>query len=100
MLTRTVRSEKLDLRLTPSAKRIIADAADSLGRSVTDFVIESALSRAHEALPDRRFFALNSDKWLELQKALDAPARPLPRLKRLFDEPSVFESRDEAEPGE
>ena len=37
------RTEKLDLRLTPSAKRVLQSAATAAQRSVSEFVLESAL---------------------------------------------------------
>lgn len=92
----TTRSEKLDLRLTPDAKRMLNEAARASRRSVSDFVLESALSRAQESLPDRQHFGLDAARWQAFVAALDAPARPLPRLQRLLAEPSVFE-RDTAE---
>ncbi|RUV49280.1 DUF1778 domain-containing protein, partial [Mesorhizobium sp. M7A.F.Ca.MR.228.00.0.0] len=53
MTTRTTRSEKLDLRLTVEAKRTLATAAAVERRSLSDFVLESALGRAEETLADR-----------------------------------------------
>jgi len=85
------RSEKLDLRLTSSAKRALQAAARAARRSVSDFVLESALARAEETLPDRRHFRLNAEQWEAFQAALDAPPNPAPRLARLLNEPSVFE---------
>jgi len=85
------RSQKLDLRLTPSAKRTLQTAAQAAGRPVSEFVLESALSRAEETLPDRRRFGLNAAQWAAFQAALDAPPKPAPRLKKLLREPSVFE---------
>jgi uncharacterized protein (DUF1778 family) len=85
------RSEKLDLRLTPSAKRTLQTAALAARRSVSEFVLESALARAEETLPDRRRFGLNAEQWAAFQAALDAPALPAPRLAKLLREPSVFE---------
>jgi uncharacterized protein (DUF1778 family) len=85
------RSEKLDLRLTPEAKRTLRAAAEASQRSVTDFVLESALARAQETLPDRRQWGLGTAQWEAFLAALDAPARDLPRLGRLLNEPSVFE---------
>jgi uncharacterized protein (DUF1778 family) len=67
-------------------------AASAAHRSVSDFVMESALSRAEEALADRRIFGLDADKWAAFQAALDAPARSLPRLQALLDEPGFFNS--------
>lgn len=91
MPTPSPRTEKLDLRLTPAAKRTLQTAAAAARRSVSEFVLESALARAEEALADRQRFGLDSEQWAAFQAALDAPPRPLPRLARLLEQPSVFE---------
>jgi uncharacterized protein (DUF1778 family) len=85
------RNEKLDLRLTPSAKRAIQVAAIAAHRSVSEFVLESALARAEETLPDRRRFGLSAEQWKAFQAALSAPPRRAPRMARLLKTPSVFE---------
>lgn len=89
--THAIRSEKLDLRLTPKAKTTLQAAAAASNRSVSEFVLESALARADEALADRREFILDAAKWREFQAALDTPPRQLPRLKRLFAEAGFFD---------
>jgi len=89
----TTRTEKLDLRLTPDAKRRLQAAAAAAHRSVSEFVLESALARAEETLADRRHFGLDAAAWAAFTAALDAPPRPMPRLERLLKEPSVFERR-------
>lgn len=91
MPTLSPRTEKLDLRLTPVAKRTLQTAAAVERRSVSDFVLESALTRAEETLADRQRFGLDEDQWAAFHAALDAPTVPLPHLKRLLEEPSVFE---------
>lgn len=90
MVTRN-RTEKLDLRLSLQAKQTLYAAAAAEHRSVSEFVLESALTRAEETLADRRHFGLGEEAWSAFMAALDAPARALPRVKQLFDEPSVFE---------
>jgi len=85
------RTEKLDLRLSRSAKLALQSAANAARRSVSDFVLESALDRAAETLPDRQRFGLNAVQWGAFQAALDAPPTPAPRLARLLNEPSLFE---------
>ena len=85
------RDKKLDLRLTASAKRTLQIAANAARRSVSEFVLESALARAEETLPDRRRFGLTAGQWAAFQATLDAPPKPAPRLRRLLREPSVFE---------
>jgi uncharacterized protein (DUF1778 family) len=85
------RTEKLDLRITPFAKHLIQTAALAAHQSVSEFVIQSALSRAEDTLPDRQRFGLNAAQWEAFQAALDAPPRPVHRLAKLLQEPSVFE---------
>lgn len=85
------RTEKLDLRLTPSAKRSLQIAAVAAHRSVSEFVLESALARAEETLPDRQRFGLTAERWKAFQLALDAPPQPTPRLAKLLNDASVFE---------
>lgn len=93
MAVRAIRSEKLDLRLSASDKRILEAAASVSSRSVSDFVRESALARADETLADRRTFFLSKAQWAEFQAALDAPTRPLPRMKELLTQPGFFDAR-------
>ncbi len=91
----TTRSEKLDLRVTPEDKRVLQQAAAASRRSVSEFVLESALARAEETLPDRTRFVLNEEQWQAFNAILDAPPRDLPRLRRLLTEPSVLERAQE-----
>ena len=84
------RTEKLDLRISPEAKARLQTAAAAMDRSMSEFVLESALSRAEEALADRRVFGLDARAWRAFQAALDAPTRPLPRLKALLKKPGFF----------
>jgi uncharacterized protein (DUF1778 family) len=89
---RNNRTQKLDLRLTPEAKSVLYAAAHAVRRSVSDFVLESALARADETLAERRHFGLNVEQWTAFMEALDAPPRSNPRLRRLLREPSVFDT--------
>jgi uncharacterized protein (DUF1778 family) len=85
------RSEKLDLRLTRADKRALQMAAAAARRSVSEFVLESALARAEEALADRREFKLKGAQWEAFVAALDAPPRALPRMARLLSEPGFLD---------
>jgi uncharacterized protein (DUF1778 family) len=85
------RSEKLDLRIAPEDKAVLRTAANASGRTLAQFVLESAMARAQETLPDRQAFGLDATRWEAFLAALDAPVRPMPRLARLLKERSVFE---------
>ena len=77
------RTEKLDLRLSRKAKQVLRTAATAAHRSVSEFVLESALSRAEETLADRHSFSLDAKQWTAFMAALDASPRELPRLNWL-----------------
>ncbi len=91
---RSTRTAKLDLRLSPEAKQKLQTAAESAGRTVSEFVLERPSRGADETLADRARFGLNADRWRAFMEALDAPPREIPRLGRLFKELSVFERGD------
>lgn len=52
---------------------------------MSEFVLESALARAEETLPDRQRFGLDAERWTAFLEALHAPPRPLRRLGWLKD---------------
>ncbi|MGB6199985.1 MAG: DUF1778 domain-containing protein [Candidatus Acidiferrales bacterium] len=91
---RAIRSEKLDLRLTPDAKTALQKAAAVSNRSVSEFVLESALARADEALADRRSFGLDAAQWKAFVVALDAAPQAMPRMERLLKEPGFFDDNE------
>jgi len=93
MSSKTTKTQKLDIRLTPEAKEKLYSAAALLQRSVSEFVLESALARAEETLADRKHFGLKTEQWKAFIEALDKEIVTLPRLQQLFDEPSIFEKR-------
>jgi uncharacterized protein (DUF1778 family) len=91
MRARTNRTEKLDLRLTTHAKRALQTAAQASHKTLSDFVLESALARADSVLADRQVFRVDAERWRAFLAALDAPPKPRPRLARLLNEPSVLD---------
>ena len=95
MTRRTNRTEKLDLRLSRTAKQTLQAAATAELKSVSEFVLDIALSEAEERLADRQVFTLDAKGWDAFVAALDAPPRRQARLERLFREPSVFDPKSE-----
>ena len=87
------RSKRFSLRTTPKQERLIRVAADCRGLNVTDFIIESACEKAEQTLADKTHFVLDGAQWDLFMKALDAPPRIIPKIKKLFSEPPVAESR-------
>lgn len=78
------KEERFDLRATPQQSTLIRRAAETAGRSMTDFILESATDRATDLLMDQRLFLLNDQSWSEFVTALEAPAQPVSALVDLF----------------
>jgi uncharacterized protein (DUF1778 family) len=91
MANATARTEKLDLRVSSSAKLALREAARAARQSLSEFVLDSALTRAEQLLTEQTRVTLSPDQWTRFLAALDEPVDPSPRLSRLLSEPSVFE---------
>jgi uncharacterized protein (DUF1778 family) len=85
------KQERIDLRVSASAKALLQRAAVARQKSVSEFVLESAQAAAAEALADRREFLLDNKRWAAFLAALDAPPKTKRRLQKLLKTPSVFE---------
>lgn len=91
MTTKLTRNEKLDIRLTTDAKALLQQAAEARHKTLSEFVLDSALGVAQDVLSERNSFGLDADQWQAFMAALDAPPRRHTRLARLLNEPSVFD---------
>lgn len=85
------KDERIDLRLSGPAKAMLQRAAAVRHKTVTEFVLDSGLTAAAEALADRREFLLDEAQWQAFVAALDGPAKPKPGLENLLGTKSVFE---------
>ncbi|WP_305910366.1 DUF1778 domain-containing protein (plasmid) [Methylomarinum sp. Ch1-1] len=55
------RTDRIDLRVYPEAKEAL-QAAALRHKSVSEFILDSALDTADEVLADRRHFGLNAEQ--------------------------------------
>jgi uncharacterized protein (DUF1778 family) len=85
------KEHRLHLRASEREVSTISKAAASAGVSVSTFILESASERAERMLADQTHFVLSAKDWRAFTEALDQPARHLPRLEKLLQEPSVLD---------
>ena len=79
--TKTPR-DTLNLRIPPAERNLIDRAAESAGKTRTDFILEAARRAAEETLLDRALMVVSPEAYDEFLKRLDRPARPNQRLRR------------------
>jgi uncharacterized protein (DUF1778 family) len=85
------RSHRINLRTTPQAETLIRAGAKVRGVNVSEFIVESACTRAEQVIADQTTFKVSPSQWKSFTEALDRPPQPKPRLKKLFEEKTVLE---------
>jgi uncharacterized protein (DUF1778 family) len=80
----TARGETINLRASRKQKALIDRAAEALGRSRSDFMLDAACREAESVLLDRRYFALSEEAFARFTSTLDSPPKDNPRLRRLL----------------
>ena len=85
------KSERIEVRTTPTMKALLQRAADSSHKSVTEFLLEAGVNAAEEALVNRHPFRLDDAQWRAFQAALDRPPVAKPGLAGLLKTEIVLE---------
>lgn len=85
------RSERIEVRTTPSVKALLQRAASASHKSVPEFLLDAGLSAAGDTLANQRLFQLDEQQWRAFQALLDRPVWGQPRLAKLMAEKSVHE---------
>ena len=76
------KSERVAVRLTPAIKRALERGAEVSGRSLSDFVIDSAYRAARRAIEDHERLHLSDQDRKVFLAALDNPPEPSQALRR------------------
>jgi uncharacterized protein (DUF1778 family) len=82
--TITGRAEVINLRASSKQKVLIDRAAEALGRSRSDFMLEAACREAESVLLDRRYFTLSDVEFKRFTRILDSRLTDNLKLRRLL----------------
>jgi len=75
------RSARVEARCTPAQSEMIERAADILGRSKTDFIVDTLQKAAMQAIKEFEMMELNAKDSLALAEALLNPVEPSNKLR-------------------
>jgi uncharacterized protein (DUF1778 family) len=89
-MSKAIKDDRLELRLTKSQKQQIEQAASIAGRSVTEFSVPLLVNEAHEVIRQERELRMSKEAWNEFNAILDRPAQSVSGLADLLKRPSVF----------
>ncbi len=83
--------ETINLRASAEQKALIDRAASHLGKTRTEFMLDSARKAAENALLDQRLFLLDDSQYAKFVACLEAPVEPNEALIKLLATPSPWE---------
>jgi uncharacterized protein (DUF1778 family) len=78
------RDQRLDLRVTPDQKELIARAACVQGQTVTDFVITASQEAARMVIEESIIWKLSQDQQKAFMEALMNPPAPNANLRAAY----------------
>ncbi|ABD87171.1 DUF1778 domain-containing protein [Rhodopseudomonas palustris] len=83
----------INLRIEARTRQLIDDAAAVLGKTRTEFMIDSARRQAIDVLLDQRLFVLDAARYDAFIDALDNPPAPGPKLRSLLRRVPAWQSK-------
>jgi uncharacterized protein (DUF1778 family) len=85
------RGETINLRATRKQKALIDHAAETLGRSRSDFMLDTVCREAESVLLERRYFVLSPETFRKFTAMLDSPPKDNSKLRRLLESKAPWE---------
>ena len=84
-------SISINIRAKARQRDLIDQAAERLGRSRSDFMLEASCREAQDVLLDQAFFTVNAGTFEKFQALLDRPLPPTDKLRRLLKTKAPWE---------
>jgi uncharacterized protein (DUF1778 family) len=81
----------INLRIEGATRALIDEAAAVLGKTRTEFMIDTARRQAMDVLFDQRMFSLGDQGYDAFVQALDNPPAPGPKLRALMGRKPVWD---------
>jgi uncharacterized protein (DUF1778 family) len=87
----TTRNQAINIRASRQQRELIDRAAQLLGKSRSEFMLETICRQAEDVLINRTFFQLDDDAYSRFSAMLDAPAAPSHDLRDLVRRKAPWE---------
>jgi uncharacterized protein (DUF1778 family) len=87
----TNRDQAINIRASQRQRNLIDQAARALGKSRTDFMLETACREAENVLLDQTFFRLDEEAFERFNELLDSPPALTDELRMLLRSKAPWE---------
>lgn len=86
------KEDRINIRVSSKVKTLLTEAAKSRNISVSEFILESAVQQANEAILDRSLFVLHAEDFDHLAQMLEPSAENDERIDGLLNRAKPWES--------
>ncbi len=86
-----MRTQTINLRASEEQKALIDRAAECLGKSRTEFILDTMREASENVLLDQRVFWLDDEAFAAFQAILDDPPEPTEELRRTLNKKPPWE---------
>lgn len=86
-------SVAINIRAKTKQRDLIDQAAEHLGRSRSDFMLEAACRQAEDVLLDQAFFLVDTETFAQFRAMLEAPLPPNDKLHRLLQKKAPWDEK-------
>ena len=87
---RAAKSQRIEVRATERQEAVLRQAAVATDRTMTDFILASAVEQAERILAERRWFTGTPEQYDEFLRLLDEPLEGADKFEKLWSRPSPF----------
>lgn len=84
-----MRTNNLNIRISPQQRELVRCAAHIIGKSNTEFVLNAVIAAAETTLLDQRLFVVNGQAWQDVLDQVNSTTEN-PPLKTLLSSPSPW----------
>ena len=88
---RAIKSQRIEVRATARQEAVLRQAAVATDRTMTEFILASAVEQAERILAERRSFTGSQDQYEEFLRLLDEPLASTEKFEQLWSRPSPFD---------
>lgn len=85
-----MRRTTLNIRTTTETKYLLQRAADMLGTTVSGFLLNSAMEKAHDIIQEQKHFFLDESRWDIFCTKLDCKPSKNQKLHALLNDQGIF----------
>lgn len=87
----TTTRNQINIRLDSHQQALIDRAAQSVGKTRTEFILDASRREAEQVLRDQTVFVLEPDEYDRFVEMLNAPPEPTEALRKLLNTPLPWE---------